>query len=504
MPAPLFQKILVANRGEIAVRVMQTCRELHIPSVAVYSDADRTALHTRYATEAYGIGASPAADSYLSIERVIDAAKRSGADAIHPGYGFVSERADFARACAQEGITFIGPSPEAIQVMGDKTMARQKMIAAEVSVVPGNAEPLLGPDEAALEARALGFPVMMKAAAGGGGRGMRVAHDEAEVRAAFGSASREARAAFGDGTLYLERLIEKPRHVEVQVFGDQHGQVIHLNERECSIQRRHQKVIEESPSVVVDEALRRRMGQVAVRAAQAVDYVGAGTVEFLLDQNGDFYFLEMNTRLQVEHAVTECTTGYDLVEAQIRVAAGEKLPVVETSPQGHAIEARIYAEDPAQGFRPAPGTVTQWVCPSGAGIRVDVGVEAGAEVTPFYDPMIAKVVAWGADRPKAIARMGRALSELSVGGIASNVSFLQSIIAHPAFVSGETDISFVDQHLCEIPPLIAPELRAAFVAGAVHAVENRQTRVSSSGGSEAPSAWRRLGRQENLRGGIGR
>jgi acetyl-CoA carboxylase biotin carboxylase subunit len=496
----MIRKILVANRGEIAVRVMRTCRELGIPSVAVYSEPDRYALHTIYATEAYGIGPAAAKESYLNIDRIIETAKKSGANAIHPGYGFLSERAEFAKACKAAGIIFIGPDPEAIVTMGEKTLARRTMAAAGVPIVPGTEAPVASVAAAKDAAKKIGFPLMIKAAAGGGGKGMRMVRDEASLPAAVEAAQREALGAFGDSSVYLERFIESPRHIELQVFGDRHGKVIHLNERECSIQRRHQKVIEESPSPFVDPELRARMGDVAVKAAKAVNYVGAGTIEFLVDAEKRFYFLEMNTRLQVEHPVTELTTGYDLVKEQISVAKGEPLSIVPVAPNGHAIEARVYAEDPERGFMPSPGVISYLRQPGGFGVRNDSGVYAGFEVTPHYDPLLTKLSVWGVDRHTAIRRMDRALGEYVVNGVTVNVTFLRRIMKHPAFAAGQTDTGFIERHSIAGRP--APEERFVDVATITAAIrqyeygrELADKIVTGSGRDGGPSNWRLMGRE---------
>ncbi|MEQ9497000.1 MAG: acetyl-CoA carboxylase biotin carboxylase subunit [Deltaproteobacteria bacterium] len=498
----MIRRVLVANRSEIAVRVMRTCRELGIETVAVYSEADRTALHTVYADQAYPIGPAPSAESYLVIDRIIDVAKRAQADAIHPGYGFLSERAEFAEACKEAGIIFIGPSAHAIRTMGSKTVARQTMIAAGVPVVPGTADPIADVEEAKKVAVDIGFPVMLKAAAGGGGRGMRLVRDPAKLGAAFTAAQREALASFGDDSVYLERFIERPRHIEVQVFGDSHGNVVHLNERECSIQRRNQKVIEEAPSAVVDPDLRARMGEVAVRAAKAVDYVGAGTVEFLLDEDKNFYFLEMNTRLQVEHPVTELTTGYDLVKEQIRVAEGEKLTVQPHAPTGHAIEARIYAESPENGYRPSPGKIRFIRVPGGYGVRLDTGVYPGYEVTPFYDSLITKLVVHAADRETAIQRLDRALAEYVVNGIDTNIQFLRRIAQHPGYKAADTTTGFIDEHGLDQPPKpSADNVEVAMIAAAIRQYEYahelaNQFVGADDDGEQPTSRWRQLGRMD--------
>lgn len=503
----MFRRILVANRGEIAIRIMRTCREMGIPSVAVYSEPDRTAHHTIYATEAHPIGPAPSSQSYLNIERIIDVAKRSRADAIHPGYGFLSERAAFAQACIDAGITFIGPSPAAIETMGNKTVARRAMIAAGVPVVPGTDRPIASAELAVQAARQIGYPIMVKAAAGGGGKGMRLVHDENQLEASFTAAGREAESAFGDGSIYLERFIQNPRHIEIQIFGDGAGKIIHLNERECSIQRRNQKIIEESPSPFVDEALRSAMGEVAVKAARAVDYRGAGTIEFLVDEAKNFYFLEMNTRLQVEHAVTELTTGYDLVREQIMVAAGHPLSLKEVRARGHAIEARIYAENPAKNFAPSPGRISYLRTPGGFGVRVDTGVYMGYEVTPHYDPMISKLVVWAIDRATAIRRLDRALSEYVVNGIDTNITFLRRVVQHRAFAEGRTDTGFIDRN---IPPQHVPEeqfVEVSMIAAAIRQYEYGREMadkiVKGSEGTERASRWRELGIRDAFHSRIG-
>ena len=486
---------------------MRTCRELGIESVAVYSEVDRDALHTLYATHAIDVGAAPSRESYLNIPRIIEAAGRAGADAIHPGYGFLSERAAFARACAEAGIVFIGPSPEAIEVMGDKMRARAKMIEAGVPVVPGSQDPVTSTTAARETAQRLGYPVMLKASAGGGGRGMRLVRSEREIDASFEAASREALAAFGDGSVYLERFIERPRHIEVQVFGDTHGRIIHLNERECSIQRRNQKVIEEAPSDFIDAALRARMGEIAVRAARAVNYVGAGTVEFLVDEAKNFYFLEMNTRLQVEHPVTELTTGYDLVEAQIRVAQGGHLNMETRPPRGHALEARVYAENPAAGFQPSPGKIVALEMPSGPGVRVDAGVHQGYVVPSHYDAMLAKIIAYADDRPTATRRLDRALSECRVSGIDTNVPYLRQILNHPEFAAGRTDTGFIERHMTSLASASPHEQQVALIAACIeHFERTRQgaTRpVHTDDRGVERSSWRTFSHPGRPWGGCG-
>lgn len=449
-PRRPIHRVLIANRGEIAVRVIRTCKDLDIETVAVFSDADRLAPHVLLADRAVHIGPSPANQSYLVIDKLIDACRQTGADAVHPGYGFLSENEAFVNACEAEGIAFIGPSGTAMSMMGEKTRARATMMSANVPVVPGDN----GPDgdgfpdaDTALEAaRRIGLPVLIKASAGGGGKGMRLVEDEASLHAAFDAAQREAKGAFGDDTVYLEKAIIKPRHVEIQIFADTHGNVVHLGERDCSIQRRHQKVIEESPSPAVDEALRRQMGEAAVGAARACNYVGAGTVEFLLAPDGSFYFLEMNTRLQVEHPVTEEVYGVDLVAWQLQVAQGAPLPMtqeqIDARRRGVAIECRIYAEDPIR-FLPSPGTITHMRVPSGPCVRNDAGVYEGCEISMFYDPMVSKLITWGKDRGQALARMRRALDEYAVRGIQTNLLFHRKILRHDGFCSGVYDTGFI-------------------------------------------------------------
>jgi acetyl-CoA carboxylase biotin carboxylase subunit len=442
----MFKKVLIANRGEIAVRVARTLREMGIKAVAVYSEVDRAALHVRYADEAYEIGPAPAAESYLRIDRLMDVAKRAGCDALHPGYGFLSENPELPSACEATGITFIGPPASAMRAMGLKTAARDRMSAAGVPIVPGgNASSV---EEARRTADAMGYPVMLKATAGGGGKGMRMVHKEAELGPSLERARSEAKKAFGDETVYIEKAILSPRHVEIQVLGDQHGNVVHLFERDCSIQRRHQKVVEETPCPAIDDDIVTRMGEVAVRGAKAVGYYSAGTFEFLLGQDRQFYFLEMNTRLQVEHPITELITGVDLVREMLRVAAGDKLEYDQRSivRRGAAIECRIYAEDPSTGFLPSPGTITELRTPSGPGVRDDSGAYSGCVVSANYDPLISKLCAWAPDRARAVARMRRALSEYVVSGIRTNLPFHERLFEHPDFVAGRYDTGFIDRN----------------------------------------------------------
>jgi acetyl-CoA carboxylase biotin carboxylase subunit len=500
--APLFRRVLVANRGEIAVRVMRACRELSIESVAVYSDPDRSALHVRQADYAYPIGPAAAAESYLRIDKIIEVAKQAGAEAIHPGYGFLSERAAFSQACRDAGIVFIGPSPEAIAAMGDKVEARRLMRKAGVPVVPGSDEALDADAEVERLARGIGFPVMLKAAGGGGGKGMRLVESADALKSALRAARSEAKSAFGDDRVYVEKAILRPRHIEVQVLGDTHGSVIHLYERECSIQRRHQKVIEESPSTAIDQATREEMGRVAVQAAKAVDYVGAGTIEFLVDQERKFYFLEMNTRIQVEHPITEAVTGVDLVKAQIEIAAGRPLPVRQQDvvQRGWAIECRIYAEDPSNNFLPSPGRIEVLCVPSGIGIRDDSGVYEGFEVSTHYDPILSKLVAWGSSREEARNRMLRALREYVIVGPTANIAFHRWALEHPAFRAGEIDTGFIARHFR--PDLLGggavadlPLIGAALAAVARSAVPANGTRSAAA----PTSRWRELARREALR-----
>jgi len=437
---PPFSKVLVANRGEIAIRVFRTLRELGIGTVAVYSEVDRSSLHVTAADEAYLIGPGAPAESYLNEERLLDVARRAGAEALHPGYGFLAEHAGFARAVGRAGLVWIGPPPEAIEVMGSKTAARERMTAAGVPVVPGTTEPVASADEVARLGYELGWPIAIKAAAGGGGKGLRVVHDPAEAERAFESARREGESYFGDATVYVERYLGDPRHVEVQVLADAHGNVIHLGERDCTIQRRHQKLVEETPSPAVDEALRERIGGIAVEAARAVGYRSAGTIEGLLSREGEYFFLEMNTRIQVEHTVTEMVTGLDLVREQVLIAAGEPLWLrqEEVRLTGHAIECRINAEDPLSGFLPSPGRITSYREPGGPGVRVDSGVVAGSEIPALYDPLVAKLIVHGIDREHARRRMLRALGEFEIGGITTLLQFHRALLEHPCFAEGAT------------------------------------------------------------------
>ncbi len=505
----MFKKILIANRGEIAVRVIRACKEMGISSVAVFSEVDRAALHVTTADEAYPIGPAAAKESYLNIAKILDVAKRSGAAAIHPGYGFLSENPQFARACADAGIKFIGPPPPAMELMGSKTRARKAMEAAGVPMVPGSTRGLSAMEAAELAA-SIGYPVMIKAAAGGGGKGMRLVHAPDELQAAFATAQSEALRAFNDDEIYLEKFIVNPRHIEIQLLGDEHGNVVYLGERECSVQRRHQKVIEEAPSAIVTEDLRQHMGTVAVQAAKSAGYTNAGTVEFLVDAERNFYFLEMNTRLQVEHPVTELTTGLDLVHLQVQVAAGEKLPFrqQDISLRGHAIECRIYAEDPANNFFPSPGKITRLLRPSGPGIREDSGVYEGWTVPLDYDPMLAKLIVHAPDRPAAIARMRRALDEYFIGGVKTNLPLFRRILEHPDFAAGRIDTGFLDRLLAEAPQgeTTTTELAGiAALSAALFAATTMPQKNGRSGGKTAietgnsSSNWKRTARTEGNR-----
>ncbi len=444
----MFRKILIANRGEIALRVIRACRALDIRTVAVYSEADQDSLHVRFSDEDICIGPPQGRESYLNIPRILAAAEITGADAIHPGYGFLAENPEFAEICERSGLVFIGPTADQIRKMGDKAEARRAMIEAGVPVVPGSGGIIDDPQEALAEAREIGFPVMIKASAGGGGKGMRPAFDEDEFLRQFPIAKNEALTNFDNGDVYLEKLIERPRHVEIQILGDRHGRLIHLGERDCSAQRRHQKLIEEAPSPAVTPELRAAMGEAAVRGARAIGYQGAGTVEFLLGAGGEFYFMEMNTRIQVEHPVTEMVTDTDLIKEQIRVAAGEKLAWDEPLPlNGHAIECRINAEDPDHGFRPSPGRITTFHAPGGPGVRVDTHVYAGYDVPPFYDSMLAKLIVHGKTRDEARMRAYHALEEFILEGVHTTIPFLRNVLVHPEFAAGEIDTSFVGRFL---------------------------------------------------------
>jgi len=502
----MFKKILIANRGEIAVRVIRACRELGIPSVAVFSDVDRAALHVRKADEAYHIGPAAAAESYLSFAKILGVAKLSGADAIHPGYGFLSENAKFAEACTGAGIKFIGPTAASMEMMGSKTRARQHMEKAGIPFVPGTSRGVESPQEAEEVAARIGYPVMLKAAAGGGGKGMRLVYAREELKSALESAQSEAQRSFGDSEVYIEKAIVNPRHIEMQILADEHGNAVYLGERECSIQRRHQKVLEEAPSPLVDPDMRHRMGEIAVRVAKAANYTNAGTIEFLSDQEKNFYFLEMNTRLQVEHPVTELITGLDLVHLQIRIAAGEKLPFRQEDIQirGHAIECRIYAEDPDNNYFPSPGKITLLLAPSGPGIRRDSGMYEGLTVPIDYDPLLAKLIGYGTDRSQAISRLVRALNEYFVGGIKTNISLFRRILSDPGFQAGKLDTGYLDRLLKMKPPQVKGEdaTVAAIAAGLFAVLEPEFARGNGNGAGhagEVVSQWRKSARLESLR-----
>jgi len=492
----MFRKVLIANRGEIAVRIIRACRELGIVPVAVYSEADAESLHVRMADEAVCIGPAASAQSYLNIEAVVAAAKATGAEAVHPGYGFLAENASFARAVTDAGLAFIGPPAAAMEIMGSKTSARRAAVDAGVPIVPGTVEALSSFEEAGKTADKFGYPVMLKAAAGGGGKGMRLVADAQELRSAFETAQAEAAAAFGDSSLYLEKAVERPRHIEIQIFADNEGHVVHLGERECSIQRRHQKVIEECPSPINDPDLRRRMGDEAVKIARAVNYTGAGTVEFLLsDTTREFYFLEMNTRLQVEHPVTELVTGFDLVREQFLVAAGASLSFTQEDVcwTGHAIECRIYAEDPANNFFPSPGTITHLQEPLGPGVRIDSGVRRLSEVSIHYDPMIAKLAVWGRTRDEAIDRLRRALDEYEVSGITTTLPFFREIVRDQEFISARLDTGFIarfNERRVE-PEQSQEDVDLAVIAAALHYVK-QQPQI---GVQNSVSKWKLSGRE---------
>jgi len=495
-------KVLVANRGEIAVRIVRACRIEGIETVAVFSEVDRPELHVRMADQAICIGPPTPAQSYLSIERILDAAKRTGADAIHPGYGFLSENAGFAQAVQDAGLTFIGPGPDQIRSMGDKILARQAMEAAGVPVVPGTLEPLVDRDEAVLVATEMGFPVMLKAVGGGGGKGIRIVREAREIGDAFDRASSEANNAFGNPSLYIEKYLERPRHIEIQILADHHGNVIHLGERECSIQRRHQKLIEEAPSPSVDEETRRKMGETAVRAAAAIGYTNAGTVEFLADHEGGFYFLEMNTRLQVEHPVTEMVYRLDLVREQIRIARGEKLRLRQEDVKGlgHAIECRIYAEDPQSNFLPSAGRIDHLEFPGGPGVRLDTNLYEGQEVSLFYDPLLGKLITFGSTRESALRRGLQALREFQTAGIKTSIPFLMRVLEHPRFVAGEYDTHFLDRNMDELRDEGEGRYRnAAAIAAVLYEREKAAAgrRFRSENGGRELSPWKMAGRREN-------
>jgi acetyl-CoA carboxylase biotin carboxylase subunit len=499
----MFRKILIANRGEIAVRILRACRELGIRSAAVFSEVDRNSLHVRLADEAYPIGPAPSRESYLRIDKIMDVARRAGCDAIHPGYGFLAENPALPRACSDAGVTFIGPSAEAMEVLGAKTAGRQLARRAEVPTVPGTNDPIEDPQAAQELARNMGYPVLLKAVAGGGGKGMRLVNADSDFAAAFRDASSEALNAFGNASVYLEKYLEKPRHIEIQILADAHGRVVSLGERECSVQRRHQKVIEEAPSPIMTPELRKRMGDAAVRVARAGGYTNAGTVEFLVDTHYNFYFLEVNTRLQVEHPVTEQVTGLDLVKLQIAIAAGHRLPFAwETiTPRGHAMEVRLYAEDPENNFFPSPGKILSRHAPSGPGIRVDEGVYEGWTVPMDYDPLLSKLIAWGNSREETIARLRRALQEYSTTGIKTNAALFRRILAEPDFLRAEIHTKWLDQVLRRPQPATPSDVNgadAAAIAAALWQASRNGSSFANSESHESESAWKREGRRRQL------
>jgi acetyl-CoA carboxylase biotin carboxylase subunit len=499
----MFKKILIANRGEIAVRIERACHELGIKTVAVFSDVDRNSLHVRLANEAYPIGPAPSRESYLRIDKIMDVTRRAGCDAIHPGYGFLAENAELPRACADAGITFIGPSVEAMEAMGSKTAGKQLARRADVPTVPGTDIAIENPEEVQALARSMGYPVVLKAVAGGGGKGMRVVANDAAFTAAWRDAASEALNAFGDARVFLEKYLIAPRHIEIQIFADAHGRVVSLGERECSVQRRHQKVVEEAPSPVVTPDLRRKMGDAAVRLARAGGYVNAGTVEFLVDAQLNFYFLEVNTRLQVEHPVTEQVTGLDLVKLQIAIAAGHRLPFAwETiTPRGHAMEVRLYAEDPDNNFFPCPGRIVARHAPTGPGIRLDEGVYEGWTVPMEYDPLLSKLIAWGNSREETIARLRRALDEYTITGIRTNVSLFRRILTEPEFLRSEIHTKWLDDLLARPRPTPTSPESGIEEASAIAAAfwEATQTKSSEESGPQtAASRWKFEGRREQL------
>lgn len=503
----MIGKILIANRGEIAIRIMRSCREMNIRTVAVFSEADRTSKHVFYADEAYCIGGAASSESYLNIDRILETAQQCGADAIHPGYGFLSENAEFARRCQEAGIIFIGPRPETIKTMGDKISARQKMIDAGVPVVPGTRENLESVEDAREVCRKVGFPVMIKASQGGGGKGMRLIRSESEVEEAYLAAKSEALSSFGDDTVYVERFVEEPHHIEFQILGDTYGNVIHLCERECSVQRRHQKIVEESPSPFVTPELRERMGRDAVAAASAVGYVGAGTIEFLVDKDRNYFFLEMNTRLQVEHPITEEVVGIDLVKEQIFIADGQPLRYKQSDirQRGHAIECRICAEDAEANFMPSPGQIRLLAEPSGIGIRLDSYVYEKYEIPIHYDPMIGKLIVWATNRQFAIERMCRALDEYKITGIKNNITYLHSIMQVDDFVRGDYNTSFIEKHAAELVAAHTPKDKEAEDMTLIAAFVNYMVFMEDSGASAAApqqtvtSRWREYGKRKGVK-----
>ena len=497
----MFKKILVANRGEIAVRVLRTCREMDITSVTVYSDADQSALHTRYADEAYHIGRAPATESYLRIDRIIEVAKRAKVEAIHPGYGFLAENTDFAEACEASRIVFIGPTSKAIRLLGDKIISKKTMSDVGIPVIPGSGGAVADESEAQIMAQQIGFPVLIKAAGGGGGKGMRVVREMRELTGALKQAISEAQSAFGNPTVFIEKFLEAPRHIEFQILADNHGNVIHLFERECSVQRRHQKLIEESPSAIMDLDLRAKMGQAAVQAVKTSNYTNAGTVEFMVDKNRNFYFLEMNTRLQVEHPVTELITGIDIVKEQFKIAAGQQLSLKqeEIKMNGAAIECRISAEDPQNNFVPSTGRIVEIVEPGGPGIRLDSGVYEGFEVPIYYDPLIAKLLVWAPSREEAISRTKRALKEYTIRGIKTSIPFHILVMNTPEFVKGEYDTTFIDKVLGKVVYKKEYHEVVAIAAAIGKIIKEKQVVVGKPSGRKLSSSWKMYGRKAMMR-----
>jgi acetyl-CoA carboxylase biotin carboxylase subunit len=497
----MFRKILIANRGEIAVRLLRACREMNISSVTVYSDADRNALHTRYADELYYLGPAPAIESYLKIEKIIEIAKQAKAEAIHPGYGFLAENTEFARACEASGIVFIGPTSQAIELLGDKIASKKTMTEAGIPVIPGSAGAIDREDAAMQVVKDIGLPVLIKAAGGGGGKGIRLVSENRDLAPAMKRAMNEARSAFGNPTIFIEKFLEAPRHIEFQILADNYGNVIHLHERECSVQRRHQKLIEESPSTLMTPALRSQMGAAAVKAVKASHYTNAGTVEFMVDRNCNFYFLEMNTRLQVEHPVTELVTGVDIVKEQFKIASGGKLGFKQDDIKmnGTAIECRISAEDPENNFAPSMGKIEELIEPGGIGVRVDSGIYEGFEVPIYYDPLISKLLVWAPTRKEAISRMDRALAEYTIRGIKTSIPFHRLVMEHPCFVRGDYDTTFVDKLLGTVR-YTKSDYDVAAIASVLRGIgRDRQARVSGGKKSRAVSSWKLAGRQTLMR-----
>jgi len=500
----MFKKILIANRGEIAIRIMRACREMGIATVAVYSEVDRTAQHVRYADEAYLLGAAPATESYLVMEKIIQVAKTSKAEAIHPGYGFLAENPEFAQLIKDNGLIFVGPEPETIRLLGDKMAARETMITAGVPIVPGVKQAISSATEAQKIADEIGYPILLKAAAGGGGKGMRIVRNSDDIRQLFKMARSEAKSAFGDDRIYIEKYLEKPRHIEIQVIADQHGNVVHLGERECSIQRRHQKVIEESPSPIVDSDMRQRMGETAVKVARVANYVNAGTVEFLVEQDKNFYFLEVNTRLQVEHPVTEMVTGIDLAKEQIRIAAGKPLSFKQEDIhwRGSAIECRIYAEDPNNGFLPSIGKIQSYREPNGPGIRVDSGLARGDTVSMYYDPLISKLISWGRTRTEAIQRMKRALDEYMISGVQTVIPFHKQVMNHQDFIKGTITTHFIDEQkeqLSNLNKIPERDLKTMAIVSCLFDYQSKKNRTKITP-SPKQSTWKYETRRRRLFG----